>query len=827
MTSLVLTHDRDGDAAIRMRTARRVGAVEAHPADDPPRLVIELFESAPRATATPRPRERVPARHGLVAAEARAAAADDALAQAIARVAASRAAGAPPPAASVLRVAAPAARPQPTPTRVAARSLPTAIPAAPARERLAAARSTAPVAPARSGAAPPAAPGATPGAAPRAAPAAATAPETAARRDDASGSPHVVAALPGADAAARDATMPCRLTRKSGVAFCAPDPAAAPYAASPDLARLAAALADGDGDEGVPAPPTDATAAALYLAADRELVASARSRHLLAAIDAYRRALRRFPRFVDAPRARLNVVFAYRTIGFRGELAAAVAATAADPGAALALAAAGDAALDGDDLAAARWYFERARASGGIGVCLAQRGAAAIAIVEGDAAAISRETARLAAVCPRVILDDADTRRLDARVRIAAGDAAGALAILARVRSELGPHGGALLMEDTAAAAAAAGDETTARHLYEQLVAGLLGGASARRAAVALARMDAADGDLDAGLRRLNAVGSGGARDALARGAVTRALDRGAAADAVALLHEQRIDPAALAPADQIRLAASYRALGLPNEGERLLGRLRDALGADAPSALWDEWGRAALARGDAPRALAVGDEWVRVRGADEAAAANALRARALASLGDVEAARAACAAAARALDAAAARALRVDVAGRIRPHDAAAARDLLRDALAMHDLPAESATDTAAVLRAFADAAEASGDDDAAVEALTRLTEEYPKDPGAADAAYRLARLRAGREGGAAARQAYESAAGGDALERRVVAASEAYEKIVVPFERPLPEPLAAAGDAGTAAARASASPRTKGGAARDPGARGAGGGR
>jgi hypothetical protein len=78
----------------------------------------------------------------------------------------------------------------------------------------------------------------------------------------------------------------------------------------------------------------------------------------------------------------------------------------------------------------------------------------------------------------------------------------------------------------------------------------------------------------------------------------------------------------------------------------------------------------------------------------------------------------------------------------------------------------------------------------------LERLVTDHGEDPAAAGAGYRLARLRAGLEGGRGARDAYRGAAPKDALEKRVVAAAEAYEAIVTPFERPLPAALTAGTD-------------------------------
>ncbi len=864
VTSLVITASDSGGATIRITTERPVGAVEAHGAVDPPRLIIDLTAGRAAAVATPRPGEH---RRPVVAAAIGRPPTDKAGSDATSAAQSSDSeadvdaeAGAPPSADSKAGPAPTvgAKKRDATPGDAGMDELSASIKAGEARLRAMVAAGGDGSAVARrepAGAAPPAtatipAPGPTVSGRANGA-AAATRPRSAAtpgpiasatprRGAGAAGRVELGSAAPpppaedggrpslgdvaigrlgavaGAarpgrapatrsaaatnDTAVGDDRMPCGLVWTSGVAFCAPDPAAVPYATPRALSRLASALGEAQDDDDLPPALEDATAPALYLGADRELVARARSRRLLPAIDAYRHALRRFPAFVDAPRARLNIALAYRAVGFRRELVAAAAASEADPGAALALATAGDAALDDDDLVAARDYYDRAERAGGAGACLAARGRAGLAVKANDAAAVTRAVSRFPELCPPALLADADTQRLVARERIAAGDAAGALVILSRVRGLLGRSGGALLMEDTAAATAVAGDETTARHLYEQVATGLIGAAAAGRATMALARMDAAHGNVAAALQRLDALGTTEAaaeRTTLARTAIARALDRGSAADAIALVHEQRLDPSSLPAADQIRLAAAYREVGLPGEGERLLGRLRETLGADAPDELWNERGRCALARDDAPRALAIGDEWLRLHGRGDSAAAQALRARALASLGEATAARAALTAAVGALEPATARALHIDVAGRLRPHDPAAARDVLQDALAARGATPANPAETAATLRALAEAAEAAGDDAAAIAALTRLSQEFAADPSAAGAGYRLARLRAGSEGGAGAKQAYQGTAAADALEKRVVAAAQAYETIVTPFERPLPEPPAASGAA------------------------------
>ncbi|HEY2388675.1 MAG TPA: hypothetical protein VGK30_17090, partial [Candidatus Binatia bacterium] len=140
---------------------------------------------------------------------------------------------------------------------------------------------------------------------------------------------------------------------------------------------------------------------------------------------------------------------------------------------------------------------------------------------------------------------------------------------------------------------------------------------------------------------------------------------------------------------------------------------------------------------------------------------------------------------AAAGLDPIAARALRLDVARRVRAVDPALAARLAREALADDHPPGLGDADAAVALLLVAEASEASGDDAGALAAYSSLTARYPTQPAANGAAYRLARLTAGAQGGAAARAAYgETTHSKDPLERRMGAAAEAYEAVVKPFE-------------------------------------------
>ena len=751
VTNVVLATGTRGNARIRIETSRPVGEIHAYSVGDPPRLMIDLLTPAPAPAATPTPRRSVAPRQRAAKSGARTAAA-------------ARAAG---------------MRPGPVPSAHVASAPGAAAPRAPALAPVPI--ETAPAAP--------------PDRAVLALPAmvaVATAPRSQ-QEGGGARTEHQDGAGRGESLAAAGAgappPWPCRWLRVSGVAFCAPDPAAVPYAADQALAGVATALAAGAPRP--PAPPAGNGPAPLYLAADCEFVMRAPSRRLLPVIDIYRRALRRFPAFFDAPRARLNIALAYRAMGFAAELRGAAAAAVHDPGAPLAQALVGDLALEQGATERAREAYERAGAGGGVGACLAARGRAALAT---DALSAASALSVLANLCPASLLADPDTDRLRGRARLGAGDAAGAFAILSGVRDALGPAAEAGLLGEMAAAAEAAGDREAARRIYEEITRGSYGARASGLATVGLARLDAAAGTIATGLQRLAGLGVGqaeGARRAFVLQAVTEALHRGADQDAVVLMHEHGIPPAALVADDQIRLARSYRGVGLVAEAEHLLAQLQRALGATVPDALREERAAGALARGDASATLVVADEWLRVRGVAAPPAARLWRARALAALGETTAALALAEPALGALDAATARDLRVEFAELVRARDPVAAGRLARAALATERLPELPPARAAAALRMLADGAAAAGDDATALEAFSRLAARYGDQPGASGAAYHVARLTAGARGGPGAVAAYgEVTRSADPVERRLATASLAYEVIVRPFEGLQAEP-------------------------------------
>lgn len=509
-TRVALAPAPRGNAAIKIITGEPPGGVHAYSESDPPRLIVDLLAAAPQPTVTP---IRKPA-----AAATRAHAAPTAKPSPVATAApgATLKPTAAKPTAVAATAALPSARPpSPRPTPLAERGPTVPRPQATAPESLGALRST-------------------------------------------------VAVATRTDTAASDA-FPCAWRRVAGVPFCAPDPGAPPYATRRELAALASALAGDTAPASLPDAPDDDEPAALYLAADRELVARARSGRLLPAIDLYRRALRRAPRFFDAPRARLNVALTYRTLGFDAELQSVAREAAGDPTRPLLDALVGDVARERGAVDRARDAYARADTNG-VAACLATRGRAALALDTDPPASAADDVARLPDLCPPALLADPETMLVQARQQLAAGDAHRSLTMLEAIRQAPGAGQEGAVVDGIAAAADAAGDTTRARAAYADLASGRFGGRFATRGTIGLARLDAAAGDVQGGFRRLGALAPDTAapqRQRFAQDALSRALAHADHADAVAIVADQGIAPAALSTDDQILLARSYRVVGL------------------------------------------------------------------------------------------------------------------------------------------------------------------------------------------------------------------------------------------------------------------------
>ncbi len=135
--------------------------------------------------------------------------------------------------------------------------------------------------------------------------------------------------------------------------------------------------------------------------------------------------------------------------------------------------------------------------------------------------------------------------------------------------------------------------------------------------------------------------------------------------------------------------------------------------------------------------------------------------------------------------DASLTRALPLDVAEMLRERDATAALILAREALEPGPTPELPVGRMAEGLALVGSLAEAAGDDDTALAAFTTLTARYGKEPVAADAAYRAARLAAKRVPGGDVAAFDEAARSKDPLARRVAGAARDYETIMKPFAK------------------------------------------
>ena len=749
VASVVLASAAHGATAIRIESAVPVGEANAHPVDDPPRLVVDLLAVAPAPTATRATR--------------------------------------PSPAAT----APPAAAPKATDPAAASAALPgTATEPTPASAPAAEAT----VAIAAASATPTAAPTVPPTTVPTTAPTAAAPSGPAARATPAAGGVRVGDVLAGAAAAIAPPppaglepirgvdvpAMPCLWQRRAGVPFCAPDAASGAYASDPAAAVIAQALASPGREPPAVRLPRDHPAR-LYLEADAIFLARAGAAKLLPAVRAYQAALRRDPDFADAVRARLNVALAYRAMGFAAELRAAAAAAERPAEAALLHALAGDAALEVGAREQAETAYAAAAAAGGIGVCLAARGRLALAF-EGhaeprDGAAL----AELPTVCPPEVLSDPETELLLARAKLAAGDAGGAAALVAGMRERVAPPSRARVIITTAAAAELAGRTDEARRAYEELAGGAYGARAAQSAQARLALLDAAGGDLEGGLERLGRLDApdvAAARQTLVAEALDGALDAKASSEAIALVQEAGVAVHDLSPAAQLHLARSYRLLGLHDEAAAVLDAAGPALGAE----YWEESGRLAEARAGWPGALALAERWLAARPDDPPA--RAARARALAGAGRPRDAIAELARAAVRLDPVAVRDLRIEIATLLRGHDLPTALGLLEEAEAARGLPALPDARAAALLWSLGDAAEAAGEPAVARDAFATLARRHPEAPEATLAAYRAARLVAALEGRTEAITVLEDApASADALAARAAKAAREYEAIMAAF--------------------------------------------
>ena len=574
----------------------------------------------------------------------------------------------------------------------------------------------------------------------------------------------------------------CLWRRFSGLAICLGDPKAPAYVGDHTVTAMVGALARGK----LPEPedtPAVATPALVYLEADVLFATRAHEGKLLPVVDAYRRALRQHPEFPEAWRARLNIALAYRAMEFLTELRTTAGEASADSTAGLVRGLAGDLAFVTEKIGIATDDYRRAADLGALGACLAARGRARAALAADDAVTGAAQLASLAGLCPSDIAADPETIWIRGQLALARHDVATARALLDEAKKGLGGADRGGVIADLGRLAETADDAKGARASYEQLLGGAFGARAARRATVRLAILDGVGGDVNAGLKRLDRLtpeASDPARRALVMQAARSALERGAPGDAIASLHEAHVDPTALGVDDQLLVAEAYRGIGLVGEAERVLAAAQANAGAAAPDALFAARGTLALDRRDGPSAAAIADDWIRARG--RSGGALALRARAAALGGDAMAAHAAVAAAVMD-DPSLTRTLALDVAETLRDRQPAAALILAREALEPGPTPELPPARAALGLALVGTLAEAAGDDDTALAAFTTLGARYGKEPVAADAAYRAARIAARRVPGGDAAAFDEAARSTDALARRVAGAARDYEAIVKPL--------------------------------------------
>jgi len=581
----------------------------------------------------------------------------------------------------------------------------------------------------------------------------------------------------------------CLWRRFGGLAICVADPKAPPYAGDHTIMALVGALARGK----LPEPedtPAVATPALAFLKADVLFATRAPEAKLLPVVDAYRAALRQHPEFPDAWRARLNVALAYRAMEFLTELRTVAREAAIDRSGGLVRGLAGDLAFVTGKAPIATEEYKRAADAGGLGACIAARGRARLAIAANDAATAAAELGSLTAICPPEIAGDAETVWVRGRLALAQHDFAAARTLLGEAQKGLGKYDKGAVIADLGAVAEAAGDAKAARESYDSLLHGAYGARAARQATVRLAILDGVGGDVTAGLKRLERLtpeAAGGARKSLVMQSARTALERGAPGAAIAALHDAHVDPHELPLEDQLVVARAYRAIGLGREAENLLAgaQARAGIGAAAAEqgtldALFAERGTLAIERRDAGQGLAIADDWIRARGRN--AGALGLKARAAALAGDGTAASAAVAAAVIE-DPDLTRTLGLDVAELLRDRHPAVALVLAREALDPGPAPALPAEREAVGLALVGSLAEQAGDDDTALAAFTTLTARYGKEPIAADAAYRAARIAARRVPGGSAGVYDDAAKSKDPLARRMAGAAQKYEAIMKPL--------------------------------------------
>jgi len=537
----------------------------------------------------------------------------------------------------------------------------------------------------------------------------------------------------------------CRWRRVGGVPYCAPNPEAPEYAAM-GVAHLAGQIdRERTGPELTTPPPG---AAGAYLTADVELLRRALDGWILPVVTTYEQALRAHPDFADSSRARANIALIHHALGFEPELEIATRQKS-NPAAPLASALLADLRREHRecDAGACDELLAVATAAGGFPKCLSARVTASLAADAGKLDEAREKLAALERVCPRTILDDSGTAWLRTHVELSKGAPGEAVPRLLALVPEVPRRERALLFTEVAEAQVEASDPRAARATYQRIADGALGARVMRLARVALAGLDALDGEFPAMESRLAEVSPDAAnrgREEAHLAGAKRLLHEGKPTAALGMLSERSLDPTRLPAQDQILLAQSLRRLGLLDEAERWLGRLDENESVRLPDGFWEEIGGIAIARGDASTALLVADQWIAERAGATPPPALALRARALAARGDAKGAAEVVTKNLAALDPAMARDVALELAGKLRSTSPEDALVLARAAIESHGQPELAADRQAAALRTVAEAAEATGRTDDARNAFLELARDHGTDPVAKGAGYRASRLMA-----------------------------------------------------------------------------------
>ncbi len=578
----------------------------------------------------------------------------------------------------------------------------------------------------------------------------------------------------------------CLFTRTAGVPYCAPNGDAPGYAQESYSSGLAHRIAAG---ATWLAPVRSPSAAGLFLAADRDFILRARKGWLLSTVSSYERALRLEPDFPDAIRAHMNIALIYAVLGFAPELGVS-ASDKTNPARAFASALLGDRRLESGLFGEAAVLYERAATGGGMAACLAARGLAGLALAEGRTERAHAGLSSLRDLCPRGLVDDPDTERLRARIALALGDPDGALATLERVEGRLKHQERGAILRERATIAEGAGRLDVAGEAWASLETGRYGPMLEAEAAIALARLEGTQEAVDDGLSRLSDLppdDRARARRELLIDVSGDALQSGDDLSAVAMILGEGLDPAGLAPREQVELAAAYRRLGLVPQAREMLERVEANNRGGLPETYWAERGAFALATGDLGAAEETLSRWQRSRGGNPSVGELELRAEVLAGRNAGTTAIEGVLSRLAGIDRRRAVATRWRVAAILADSDPVAGVALLEkdEQLAkLPDLPEKDLRDT---LWRLGRAAEEAGQPALALAAYRPLGLGFPGTARGAEASYRAARLLEIEQEFPAARRAFDRAATHpQGIDRRLAEAASAYHGVVRPWDRP-----------------------------------------